>query len=496
MSNDTPIFVPYGRKSSRENPAVSHDRQQHAWEDWADRNDAQLAPEIWERGVSGSKNWRDRGLGLALAACERGEADGIIVEEQNRLSRENGLATAEMWDAFQKANVRLVCVAEGLDTANGDHELNFTMRAALAREQWKQYKRRSDHSKRNAIARGVHISGRVPTGYLRPKVEHGPAKPLEVDARTAPAVREAFHRRAAGATILEVARALDGLYPGGPSGNGSWTKQTVARLLGNRVYIGEARQGELVKPDAHPPLVDERTFATVQALGRRAEPRNASQTSVTLLPDLVRCEGCGYAMVRTTVARGAWVYRCRGKSAAGACESRATIMQPTLDNFVWDEVLDHYDAADEVGSHATARAELVELDATIAETRTMLEPFRNPRYVASIGGVEAAQPAVDEINAELGELELRRVELREQAAGEHDVDVASMRALAEDLPLEDRRQLIARVVDAVVVSPAARRGSNRAPVGERVVIRWRRDGAPFARPGRHRPVVAAGVAAA
>jgi hypothetical protein len=40
---------------------------------------------------------------------------------QDRLSRENGRATAEVWEALDKAGARLVCAAEGLDTATGDH---------------------------------------------------------------------------------------------------------------------------------------------------------------------------------------------------------------------------------------------------------------------------------------------------------------------------------------------------------------------------------------
>ena len=118
-------LIPYLRKSSREDPTESQARQRRAIQTWAASNDVTLAPEVWEPGVSGSTSWRERGLGAAIEACARGEAAGIVVEEQNRLSRENGLATAEVWDAMQQAGARLVCTAEGLDTANGDHEFSF-----------------------------------------------------------------------------------------------------------------------------------------------------------------------------------------------------------------------------------------------------------------------------------------------------------------------------------------------------------------------------------
>lgn len=44
-----------------------------------------LAAEVVEQNVSGSKPWRERALGDAIAACERGEAGGIIVAWQDRL---------------------------------------------------------------------------------------------------------------------------------------------------------------------------------------------------------------------------------------------------------------------------------------------------------------------------------------------------------------------------------------------------------------------------
>src|SRR5262245_24283867 len=117
------------RKSSREDPTASRDRQRRSIRAWAKQHNVPLADEVWEPGVKGSGSWRERGLGQAIAACERGEAGGIIVEEQSRLSRENMRATAEVWEALEQAGARLVCTAEGLDTGNGgDQELNYTIK--------------------------------------------------------------------------------------------------------------------------------------------------------------------------------------------------------------------------------------------------------------------------------------------------------------------------------------------------------------------------------
>jgi hypothetical protein len=189
-------------------------------------------------------------------------------------------------------------------------------------------------------------------------------------------------------------------------------------------------------------------------------------------------------MVRTTLATGTLVYRCRGKSAAGKCPAPSTIMQPALDNHVWAEVLDHYEEGDSVGSRKVARAELAKVHGAIAEARTRRETFSDSRVVARLGPA-VWDAEVEAIDVELGRLEVRRLELSE-AAGEYDLVVGSF-------ALEDRRQLIVRVVDAVVVSRVANRGSNRAPITDRVEILYKRSGGGFVRPSRNRPVGAAGV---
>jgi DNA invertase Pin-like site-specific DNA recombinase len=116
-------MIPYLRQSRRKERTISIEEQSRAIQRWADANGVPLGSEVVEQGVSGSRSWRERGLGDAVEACARAEAAGIVVAWQDRLSRENGFATAEVWEALERAGARLVAVAEGLDTATGDQEL-------------------------------------------------------------------------------------------------------------------------------------------------------------------------------------------------------------------------------------------------------------------------------------------------------------------------------------------------------------------------------------
>src|SRR5262245_30259531 len=112
-------LIPYIRQSRKKERTISLDEQRRSIERWAREAGELLADPVIEQGVSGSKAWRYRALGEAVREVEQGRAQGIVVAYQDRLSRENGLATAEVWDALQQAEARLVCAAEGLDTATG-----------------------------------------------------------------------------------------------------------------------------------------------------------------------------------------------------------------------------------------------------------------------------------------------------------------------------------------------------------------------------------------
>jgi DNA invertase Pin-like site-specific DNA recombinase len=203
-TNSLPL-VPYLRQSRAKERTISIDAQRRDVQQWAEGAGVKLAQEIVEQNVSGSKPRRERGIGDAVAACERGEASGIIVAWQDRLSRENGLATAEVWEALEAADARLVSVGDSMDTASGDHEMLFTIRAAIARDQWKRHRANWEKAQPNAAERGVACS-RANIGYR--KANRG--EPFTINESEAAKVRQAFELRAAGVAISRIYK-LDGL---------------------------------------------------------------------------------------------------------------------------------------------------------------------------------------------------------------------------------------------------------------------------------------------
>ena len=370
---------------------------------------------VHELDQSGGSMQRPQ-LQRLIQKVENGEIDGIVVARLDRFSRTllGGIDTLEQIHA---AGGFVQTVEGGIDTstaggAMGELQLNLLLSLA----QWERATRAEgfEAAKKRAVDRGVHISGRVPTGYVRA----GRGAGLELDPVKASAVHDAFQLRASGASFGAVMQLLDDRLPGGPSGNGAWNRNTVTRLLSNRAYLGEARQGRHVHPGAHLPIVAVETFDTVQALRTRREKGGNAPRS--LLAGLAKCGSCGYALDRNTVGKRYKVYRCRGRSASGVCEAPTSAMADTLDALVTEQALARLEAA--AVEAVEAPDDVDEIHRRLAAARAKRLPFEDPGYVAVLGVEAAEMRALTKLDDEIAVIESEIVAaLDETSAAQHPV---------------------------------------------------------------------------
>lgn len=105
-------------------------------------------------------------------------------------------------------------------------------------------------------------AGNLPYGYRyqRAVVRHLEVDRIEPEPEKAEAVKMAFYMRASGATLAEIAAALNAL--GAPRRHSSrpWSKSAIYRLLSNPAYAGDLTIGI-------PPLVSLETWRQVNKGG-------------------------------------------------------------------------------------------------------------------------------------------------------------------------------------------------------------------------------------
>jgi len=439
-------LIPYIRQSRAKERTISLDDQRKSIRAWAEGAGVKLASEVVERGVSGSRPWRERELGRAVEACQYGKAGGIIVAFQDRLSRESGLGTAEVWEALGAVEARFVCSSEGLDTATGDHEMLFTIKAAIAREQWKRYRLNWANAKHAAWERGEYVSD-PPAGFDR---VDGTLVPNE----HAETIRRAFELRAATprASWSEVARVFEEAGVLTRFGKATWSAASLRSLIANEVYTakhvctcgcGESvlrLEWEVVpgwlyrKAQAEPAPVDSPTRC-------RGEGHPLGQ-------GLIRCGTCGSGLHRSSMTRSGPILRCPTRGPG-----HASILYESAREWIMLE------AARAIGPRKKDEgndAEVVKAEARLADARAALIEAEAligvplPAGSKQVLAVEAAENALAGIDRPDGTFRLSSI-LTPLGVKEH----------IESLPPPEQRRVLGGIIKRVVLSKERGEPRNR-----------------------------------
>jgi len=464
-------YIRVSRRAGREGESfISPEVQRRKIADWAKLHDVEIVQWWEEIDQSGARLERPL-FQEALGRCERGETGGIVVARLDRFAR-SAVDALESIKRLNEADARLVSIEDNFDGSTPMGRFAIGILTLIAELELERIKESWDTAVREAIGRGVYISARVPAGYR--KDESGRLVPIE---REAAIIAEAFRRRATGSSRAELARFLEenGVYPS--TGNKHWSTQGVASMLANRAYLGEARQGEIVNPDAHEPIVTRAEFDAAQA-GRTllAPKHDGSIASQALLGGIVRCAGCGHTLKIAGSTDGRTgerypTYYCTGRYAKGLCPARATIRASYLDDYVEDQVVHALRAEDGLLAQAVESSEALEQAArAVEEAEHELDLYiGNPRLLSILGeqkfveGVEVRQQALDESRALLGEL-------RAQSVVTDDLLSGDLLQAWPDLTMQEKRRLLHGLLDRVVLRRANGRGKNAVPVADRAQI--------------------------
>jgi site-specific DNA recombinase len=399
---------------------------------------------------------------------EAGVSGGIVVARIDRFGR----TVARALDAIEEIDKAggVVITAEGdFDTSTAVGELLLGMMLQLAQFELRRVRENWQSAKRNAVARGLHISRHVPPGY-----ERDSSRRLVPHPKHSKTVAKAFQLAAQGVMPARIAEHLteQGL-PSGDNKNTVWKSSRIKRLLANRVYLGEARANdEIVNAEAHEPLVDDTTFLLAQ---RKPVATPISPTSSYLLSGLVRCASCRHSMRPQKASKHAVaVYRCATETASGRCPHPSSISMKRLDDIVLESFVGHA-----LLEPAQPR---VEQDAAVAQT-LVAEAQRDLDEVKALEG--DLRPAVyaQALNGALDRIEeAQQALVRGQAWDERDAALLANAGLPlfdrskpfDTVGLEKIRAALARDIRAVFVRPAASR-SKSVPIADRVYILWNDD---------------------
>jgi DNA invertase Pin-like site-specific DNA recombinase len=460
------------RKSKGEDEGT-HVDQRRIIEDRCAREGFTLVRVDSEKGISGTKAWRNREVGRAIEDVKAGRADGIVVAFEDRISRESMAETAALWDTFRE--VGLVFIAcDGVDSRVEGSNLTFAIKAAIARDKIEVTAKRSNLGRKRAVEDfGIHGGDDAPLGYrwtprpdgaknLRGNVKHSP---LDIDPDTAPRVVQCFEARAAGAGTRELCR-ITGLSDSG-----------VRDLLRNRVYLGTAYSGEFEKPGAHPALVSEELFARVQRTWQHKRPSKIVGRDKSLLSRVLVCATCGGVgegeRVRHLVFdRSLGSYRCKNEQ----CPAQVTITADRIEGYVFHEALAWHAVLNPMYEVETSEAlpEVMKALVEALEERDEIEgaeglsALRKAQALTEADGkITQLESVLAEVEASNGWLGMNTEAVQKRLLADGPVEVKEGRPAPRCSDLRAGNEFIREMV-WIVVKPVGR--GRKVPVADRVEV--------------------------
>lgn len=339
-------------------------QQRTAIEAHAAKHGYQIVKEYSDLGVSGTSVDKRRGFKQMHADALAGKFDRILCFDRSRFGRLDSIESGRWIAPLREAGVELETIAEGVSNWNdfGGRVIDAVLSESKNAFAVDLARATTRGLTSKAVEGRGYTGGVTPYGYRRVTTIEGRNRisMLELDATTADIVRRMFEFYAApGGSLNGVARMLNELRIPCANRGKLWRRNSVERILQNRVYVGDAVWGrratgkfftrangsEIItrKPyakrswttpierlDAVPAIIDRETFAKVQRLMEERKKQTRSKASIQPLSGLVFCECCGRSLHSDGEAR----LRCPSSSETGkgkGCSSSRIASQPLLD---------------------------------------------------------------------------------------------------------------------------------------------------------------------
>lgn len=284
----------YVRKSRLKNDdEMEIERQIQLLVEYAERNNMEY--KIFDE-QGDSESWNREKLQQMLSELELGIYDGVLVTEQDRLSR----------DSTDFGLFKRLCVQQSLllytlertyDFTNDEDNFMTGIQAEMDSHFMRITKRKLLRGRIQALENGVYF-GVAPFGYTKAQGRIKHLVPIKEEAEVVKMIFESYlYGQASHRDIAEKVNLL-GFKT---RENKRFVSSSIKNILSNSAYHGELRYDLKVRPiineSAHEAIIDKKMFNNVQlALKERSQVRQKSTKGKYLLARLIECANCGTSL--------------------------------------------------------------------------------------------------------------------------------------------------------------------------------------------------------
>jgi len=199
-----------------------------------------------DQAQSGARKDRPA-LAALLAAAPSGEFEAVLVDDLSRLARDNYLMLSVMAE-LNFEGVRVVSVADGLDSDDDEATLGIQIRGIFNELQLRDLKKKTLRGQLGQKERGFFVGERtfgyrsIPVGEMRMDKKGRPRPDgyrMEIESREAAVVLRIFTAYADGQPLTKIVRSLneEGVLGRFKTAKG-WSPATISRILDSEKYVG------------------------------------------------------------------------------------------------------------------------------------------------------------------------------------------------------------------------------------------------------------------
>jgi site-specific DNA recombinase len=225
-------------------------------------------PDIYDDGGLSGGTLERPALKRLLAEVAAGRVDIIVVYKVDRLTR-SLFDFAKLVETFDAAGTSFVSVTQSFNTTTSMGRLTLNMLLSFAQFEREVTAERIRDKIAASKARGMWMGGTPPLGYAPND------RSLTIVEEQADIVRHLFERYLVLGSVrcLQDDLARDGItvpsrvtIGGRPIGGGAFARGQIYQILKNVTYAGKIGHKGTVHPGLHPAIIDDATFAAVQAM--------------------------------------------------------------------------------------------------------------------------------------------------------------------------------------------------------------------------------------
>ncbi|MBE6825879.1 MAG: recombinase family protein [Ruminococcus sp.] len=328
--------VIYARYSSDKQTEQSIEGQLRDCMAFAEAENLTVIDTYIDRAMSGKTDLRPAFQKMISDSASR-KFECIIVWKLDRFAR-NRYDSAVYKAKLRKNGVRVLSAQEHI-TSSPEGIIMEGLLEAMNEYYSAELSVKVKRGMRENVLKSKTTGGNIPLGF-----RVGADKQLEIDPAGAQIVRKIFDMYNSGSTYTEIINTLNAMGLRTSKGN-PFNKNSIARVLVNRKYIGEYTVQGIDAVSECPAIIERSVFMNAQRqLESASKKRKKRENHICLLTGKLRCGTCGGMMFGTAgTAKSGKVYhyyKCRSGCERPAVqeELNALVMQVIAEYLSEDQI--------------------------------------------------------------------------------------------------------------------------------------------------------------